>query len=181
MSFADCSNTDVFLYICIFFFFFSLFASGTFCLFGDLHLKFSRFISAKQSWIWSICKVVHSNVRGCSFQCRFILWPCKCTQFFCSAIYAQQQLLVDRSFHHNAMHMIRCQKARRPFFTRCQQLPWSISDSSFRHSGPLRPQVVADRLYIAQRVGELDAFEGECCVHLSELWTALLYEACSED
>lgn len=89
--------------------------SATLCLSGDLHLRFSRFISTKQSWIWSICKAVHSSVRGCSFQYFLTLWPHRCTQFSCPAIYAEQQLLVDWSFHHNAMHVICCQKAQRPF------------------------------------------------------------------
>lgn len=94
---------------------FFLFMSVTLCLSGDLHLRFSRFVSTKQSWIWSICKAVHSSVRGCRFQCSLTLWPHRCTQFSCPAICAEQQLLVDWSFHHNAMHMICCQRAQRPF------------------------------------------------------------------
>lgn len=149
--------------------------SATLCLSGDLHLRFSRFISTKQSWIWSICKAVHSSVRSCSFQYFLTLWPHRCTQFSCPAIYAEQQLLVDWSFHPTT----RCtwsvaRKLRGLFLTSCQQLVPSISDSSSRHSDPPRSQVVADRLYIAQKVWELGASEGEHCIHSHELQTAFV-------
>lgn len=148
--------------------------SVTLCLSGDLLLKFSRFMSTKQSWIWSTCKVVPSSVKGCGFQCSLTLWPHRWTQLSCPAIYAEQQLLVDWSFDHNAMHMICCQRAQRPFSTSCQQLVWSISDSSSRHSDPPGSQVVAGSLYIAQRVWELGASEGELCILSPELQAAFV-------
>lgn len=72
------------------------------------------------------------------------------------------------------------QKAQSPFFYQMSATSLISFRSSSRHRDPAKPQVVADKIYTAQRVWELGAFEGEHCVHLSELQTASLYEAHSK-
>lgn len=120
MSFADCSNADIFLY-----YIFSFFLFFIFFLFAGLYLKFSMFIS-KAGYETPVMWYSGTEVPAFS-----ALFHCdqECTQFSYSVICAKNQLIVDPS---------QCNTYLFPektlfFFTECQKLSWSVSHSS-RHS-----------------------------------------------
>lgn len=93
-----------------------------FFLFADLYLGFSRFMSKA----WNTCKVVHSRVRGFSFQCSLSRW------LRVYPVLLLCGLCEKRAYWWSITMQCVWSLARENslFFPGCQKLSRSVSDSS---------------------------------------------------